>query len=144
MSTSSFTKAEQAAFLNRMLEAERAGAKALIVLMDEHARNGEGWKILRKVQAEEAHNCALIGRLLEKDGTSYSHATGEFYDKAVAIKGANQRIQFLVGGLRWAIRKFEEALPKLDPASREVIQGIRDRHLRSVSACESLARSLAG
>src|SRR5215212_1627464 len=100
MSTSSFTKAELAEFLNRMLEAERAGAKALVVFMDEHARNGEAWKILRNVQADEAHNCALIGRLLEKSGTPYSHATGEFYDKAVAVEGPKERIAFLVRGLR--------------------------------------------
>ena len=67
-----------------MLEAERAGAKALVVFMDDHPRNGEAWKVLRQVQNEEAHNCALIGRLLEKAGEPYSHATGEFYDKAVA------------------------------------------------------------
>jgi nitronate monooxygenase len=126
-----------------MLEAERAGAKALVIFMDAHPRNSEAWKILRSVQAEEAHNCALIGRLLEKSGTAYSHATGDFYDKALAFKDPKEQIAFLVRGLRWAIRKFEEALPKLDPASREIIQGIRDRHLRSVTACESLLRPLA-
>jgi hypothetical protein len=73
-----------------MLEAERAGAKALVVFMDEHARNGESWKVLRNVQADEAHNCALIGRLLEREGAQYSHAT-EFYDKAVALQGARAR-----------------------------------------------------
>jgi nitronate monooxygenase len=121
-----------------MLEAERAGAKALVVFMDQHPRNGEAWRILRNVQADEAHNCALIGRLLEKSGTPYSHATGEFYDKALVFTDPQEQIAFLVRGLRWAIRKFDEALPKLEPASREIIQGIRDRHLRSVAACESL------
>lgn len=140
MSTSSFTKAEQAAFLNRMLEAERAGAKALIVLMDEHARNGEAWKILRSVQAEEAHNCALIGRLLEKDGTSYSHATGDFYDKAVAIKGSKERIEFLVRGLRWAVKRFEEAFPRLDRETRDRFTKMRESHLRSIAACEALLK----
>jgi hypothetical protein len=70
-----------------MLEAERAGAKALVVYMDDFPRNSEAWKILRQIQADEAHNCALIGKLLEKSGTPYSHATGRFYDKAVAVKG---------------------------------------------------------
>ena len=74
-------------FLNAMLEAERAGARALVVYMDDFPRNSEAWKILRQIQADEAHNCALIGKLLEKSGTPYSHATGKFYDKAVAVKG---------------------------------------------------------
>ena len=125
-----------------MLEAERAGAKALVVFMDEHARNGEAWKVLRAVQADETHNCALIGRLLEQSGTPYSHATGEFYDKAVAMQGPKQRIEFLVKGLRWAVKRFDEALPGLDPDSRKIFEKMRDSHLRSIAACESVCRAL--
>lgn len=125
-----------------MLEAERAGAKALVVFMDDFARNSDPWKVLRRVQADEAHNCALIGKLIEKTGTPYSHATGEFYDKAVAIKGRRERVEFLVKGLRWAVKRFEEALPSLDPDAREVFTKMRDSHLRSIAACETLCRQL--
>ena len=127
-----------------MLEAERAGAKALVVFMDEHPRNGEAWKLLRQIQSDEAHNCALIGRLLEKQGVPYSHATGEFYDKAVAVRGPRERLEFLIRGLKWAVKKFEEALPTLDDESRSVFARMRDSHLRSIAACEALARSLRG
>jgi nitronate monooxygenase len=121
-----------------MLEAERAGAKALVVFMDEHPRNGEAWKLLRQIQNDEAHNCALIGRLLEKAGGAYSHATGEFYNKAVAVKGRKERIEFLVRGLRWAVKKFEEALPSLPADAQDVFTKMRDSHLRSIAACEAL------
>jgi nitronate monooxygenase len=121
-----------------MLEAERAGAKALVVFMDEHPRNGEAWKILRLIQNDEAHNCALIGKLIEKTGAPYSHATGEFYDKAVAVKGRRERIGFLVRGLKWAVRKFEAALPGLDEESRKLFTRMRDSHLRSITACENI------
>jgi nitronate monooxygenase len=125
-----------------MLEAERAGAKALVVFMDSFPRNSESWKTLRAIQAEEAHNCALIGRLLEQAGVPYSHATGEFYDKAVAVEGRRERIEFLVRGLKWAVRQFEQALPTLAPEAREVFIRMRDSHLRSIAACESLAGTL--
>ena len=125
-----------------MLEAERAGAKALVVFMDEHPRNGEAWKVLRQIQADEAHNCALIGRLLEKEGTPYSHATGEFFDKAVAVQGRRERIEFLIRGLKWAVKRFEEALPTLNPAAREVFAKMRDSHLRSIAACEKVLQTL--
>jgi len=125
-----------------MLEAERAGAKALVVFMDEHPRNGEAWKVLRQVQSEEAHNCALIGRLLEKAGVPYSHATGEFYDKAVAIEGRRERIEFLIRGLQWAVKRFEEAFPTLDPEALAVFIKMRDSHLRSIAACESVLKTL--
>ena len=125
-----------------MLEAERAGAKALVVYLDSYPRNSESWKILRQVQADEAHNCALIGKLLEKSGTPYSHATGEFFDKAISIKEQKARIEFLVKGLRWALKRFEESLLQIkDPETLSVIQRMRDSHLRSIAACEALARS---
>ncbi|HEU4353836.1 MAG TPA: DUF6306 domain-containing protein, partial [Burkholderiales bacterium] len=129
-------------FLNEMLEAERAGAKALVVYMNDFPRNSETWKILRQIQADEAHNCALIGKLLERSGTPYSHATGKFYDKAVAVKGPKARLEFLVLGLKWAVKKFEQALPQLDPEASDVFVKMRDSHLRTIAACERLVQAL--
>ena len=124
-----------------MLEAERAGARALVVFMDDFPRNSETWKVLRRVHEDEAHNCALIGNELKRRGRDYSHATGEFYDKAVAVKGARERISFLTKGLRWAMREFEQALPRIpDTQVRDLFHGMRDRHQRSCSACESVLR----
>jgi hypothetical protein len=125
-----------------MLETERAGAKALVVFMDSHSRNSEEWKVLRRIQADEAHNCVLIGELLKRAGQDYSHATGEFYDKAFAVTGKRQRIEFLIRGLRWAVQRFEEALPRLNPAARDVLARMRDSHLRSIAACEKVVQLL--
>jgi nitronate monooxygenase len=136
-----FSEAELVEFLNRMLEAERAGARALVVFMDDWTRRGAEWQTLRKVHDDEAHNCALIGEQLKRRGQDYSHATGEFYAKAVAVKGARERIAFLTKGLRWAIRQFEQALPRIqDTPVRDLFQGMRDRHQRSCAACESVLR----
>jgi nitronate monooxygenase len=125
-----------------MLEAERAGAKALVVFMDEHPRNSEAWTLLRGIQNDETHNCALIGELIKRAGAPYSHATGEFYDKAVAVKGRRERIEFLARGLRWGVKRFEEALPRLPEEARDLVTRMRDSHLRSIAACEALARKL--
>jgi nitronate monooxygenase len=125
-----------------MLEAERAGAKALVVFMDDWPRNGPAWKVLRRVHEDEAHNCALIGKLIEKTGTPYSHATGKFYEKAVAVKGAKERIAFLVRGLKWAVKRFEAELPRLDREAQDVFTRMRDSHLRSIAACEHLSKSV--
>lgn len=125
-----------------MLEAERAGALALVVFMDDFPRGGPEWKTLRSIQSEEAHNCALIGKLLEKQGVAYSHATGEFYEKAIAVRGRKERLQFLVRGLKWAVREFEASLNALDPEARAVFVRMRDSHLRSIAACEALIARL--
>jgi nitronate monooxygenase len=125
-----------------MLEAERAGAKALVVYLDDFPRNGEAWKTLRQIQADEAHNCALIGKLLEKAGAPYSHATGKFYDKAVAVKGPKARLEYLVRGLEWAVKRFEESLARMSAEERDLFTRMRDSHLRSIAACEALAKHL--
>jgi len=139
-----FTERELEGFLNRMLEAERAGARALVVFMDDWPRHGAEWKTLRKVHDDEAHNCALIGEQLKRRGRDYSHATGEFYAKAIAVKGPRERISFLVRGLKWAIREFEAALPRIvDAEVKQLFAGMRERHLRSAAACASVAESRA-
>ena len=125
-----------------MLEAERAGARALVVYMGSFERNSASWKVLRQVQADEAHNCALIGKLLEKSGTPYSHATGEFFEKAIAVMQPKGQIEFLLKGLKWAVKAFEAELPRLDAGTRDTFIRMRDSHLRSIAACERVARDL--
>ena len=98
MSDKTFTHAEWCAFVNRMLEAERAGARALLEFLGEYPRDGEAWKLLRKIQGDEAHNCVLLGELLKRAGEPYSHATGEFLDNALAVRGRHARLEFLCRG----------------------------------------------
>ncbi|HZQ74815.1 MAG TPA: DUF6306 domain-containing protein [Burkholderiales bacterium] len=124
-----------------MLESERAGAKALVVFMDEWPRNGAEWTVLRRIHDDEAHNCALIGEQLKKLGRDYSHATGEFYAKATAVQGRRERLQILVRGLRWAVREFEQALARLPQEPQALFTRMRDSHLRSIAALETLLRS---
>jgi len=124
-----------------MLGAERAGARALVVFMEDFPRGSEAWRILRRIHDDEAHNCALIGELLKKAGVDYSHATGEFYGKAVKVEGGKERIAFLAKGLRWAVKRFEAALPGLDPEATKLFTRMRDSHLRSIAALEALLRS---
>jgi len=138
-----FSRAEWCAFLNRMLEAERAGARALLEYLGEHERKSEGWKVLRKVQGNEAHNCVLLGDLLKRAGEPYSHATGEFLDKALAVQGRRKRLEFLCRGLGWSVREIENALPRVtDAKGGEVLGMIRDAHRESIENCEVMAKTL--
>ena len=125
-----------------MLETERAGARALVVFLADFPHKSSDWHVLRQVQADEAHNCALVGKLLDRLGVAHSHATGEFYDKAVAVKGKRARIEFLVRGLRWAVKRFDEALPRLDGDANALFTRMRETHLRSIDACTAVAGKL--
>jgi hypothetical protein len=40
------------------------------------------------------------------------------------------------------VKRFEESLPGLDPSARDVFTRMRDSHLRSIAACESVAKTL--
>ena len=62
--------------------------------MDDFPRNSEAWKILRQIQADEAQLRAHRQAAREVRH-AYSHATGKFYDKAVAVKGRGA-LEFLV------------------------------------------------
>jgi nitronate monooxygenase len=122
-----------------MLEAERAGAKALVAFMNDWPRHGKEWEALRKVQADEAHNCSMVGEMLKRSGTAHSHATGEFYEKALAVTAPRERIAFLIKGLEWAVRAFEDALPRIQREDvRSLFEGMLRRHRRSIATCESL------
>jgi hypothetical protein len=138
-----FSHAEQVDFLNRMLETERAGANALLNILGEYPRGGEAWTVLRRVHADEAHNCVLLGKQIQRLGADYSHATGDFLGKLLSVEGRRARVEFLAKGLRWAVKRFDEALPRLDVEARDTITGIREAHLRSIENCESVARTLA-
>jgi uncharacterized protein DUF6306 len=143
LSDKAFTRAEWCAFANRMLEAERAGARALLEFLGEYPRDGEGWKVLRRVQSDEAHNCVLLGEVLKRAGEPYSHATGEFLDKALAVRGRRARLEFLCRGLGWSIREIEAALPRVpDAAGARALERIRAKHRQSLEHCNALARTL--
>ena len=138
-----FSREEQVAFLNRMLEAERAGARALLTILDGSPRRAEAWAAMRRIHSDEAHNCVLLGKQLERLGADYSHATGDFLSKLLAVTGARARVEFLAKGLRWAVKRFDEAIPRLDEDARATIVSIRESHLRSIELCESVAGTLA-
>jgi hypothetical protein len=142
LSDQAFTRAEWCAFVNRMLEAERAGARALLELLGEYPRDGEGWKVLRRVQGDEAHNCVLLGEVLKRAGEPYSHATGDFLDKALAVRGRRARLEFLCRGLGWSVREIEAALPRVpDEAGVAALTRIRDTHRGSLASCNALLKA---
>lgn len=139
-----FSRAEQVDFLNRMLEAERAGANALLNILEDYPRHGAAWTALRRVHADEAHNCGLLGGQIRRLGADYSHATGDFLGKLLAVEGSRARVEFLARGLRWAVKRFDEALPRLDAEASGVVAGIREAHVRSIASCEAVAAMPAG
>ena len=130
---------ELGGLLNRLLEAERAGARLLAAYLDELPPGTADWVGLHAVQRDEARNCAvLIHCLLEAEITP-SMKTGEFYRKGLEIGGWRQRLEFLNRGQRWVARRIAEALPRIaSSAARRALQEMHASHLENIARCEQL------
>jgi hypothetical protein len=105
-------KDELVAFLNELLEAERAGARVTF----ETARaggNAEIAELMRAIQHDEARWCGMLLRHLKALGNEPSSKVGAFYGKAMAIADLGERITFLNRGQGWVVRKLREMMPRV-------------------------------
>lgn len=134
---------ELARLLDLLLEAERAGAKVLNEFMADYPEGSQAWHTLRKVQRDEAENCAILMRLARDLGHEPSRATGDFVAKALAVAGNAQRLDFLNRGQGWVARKIREALPRIpDGELKRQLVAMQDSHMINIAACEALVLSM--
>jgi hypothetical protein len=82
-----YTRDELLAFLNEMLEAERAGAKALLHISKD-AQEESAAALAMAVHHDEARWCAMLIAAIRLHGATPSEATGAFYEKVLAIADA--------------------------------------------------------
>ena len=105
-------KAEIIAFLDELLEAERAGAR--VTLESSRAADaGRLCELLRIIQQDEARWCAMLLLHIRALGGEPSSKVGAFYDKAMAIADLRERIVFLNRGQGWVVKKLREMLPRV-------------------------------
>jgi len=106
------TRDELLAFLNEMLEAERAGARvALRSALDAQDEKLRG--LLHDLHRDEAHWCALCLKWIGRLGGEASTDIGDFYEKAMAIPALADRAMFINRGQGWVVRKLRDMLPKV-------------------------------
>jgi nitronate monooxygenase len=129
---------EYGAFLNQLLEAERAGAKLLSAYLDELPPDSFKWKSIRAVQLDEARNCAVLIHLLLEAEVTPTSAVGDFYDRGLPIQGLRNRLQFLNRGQAWVAKRIAAALPRVPEAARAALQEMYDSHLVNIGNCEAL------
>jgi hypothetical protein len=103
---------ELLAFLNELLEAERAGAR---IAARTAAETGDTKMkaLLQDVRKDEAHWCAtLLCWIAQLEGEA-SPRTGAFYGKCLAISDLKERVAFINRGQGWVARKLREMLPRV-------------------------------
>lgn len=111
----SFTREELLGFLNLMLEAERAGAKALLHVSKDTDRK-EASKLAKAVHLDEAKWCALLTKAIRALDGAPSDKTGQFYEKVMAVPDLGGRLALVNRGQEWVVRKLRDAIPRIDDA----------------------------
>jgi hypothetical protein len=125
--------------LNRLLEAERAGAKVLVAYLEEYEPASEAAVKLLAVQRDEARNCAILMGWIRELGGTPSTATGDFLGKALAVNGRSERLAFLNRGQAWVARKIAEVLPDLPPGPlKAALAEMETSHVENIAACDRL------
>jgi len=112
-SMDAWTREELLDFLNLMLEAERAGARALLHVAND-TREADISAMAAAIQKDEAHWCAMLIGAIKTLGGAPSEATGAFYDKVMALKDDKERLALVNRGQDWVVRKLREALPRIE------------------------------
>ena len=107
-----YTQDELLSFLNEMLEAERAGAKALLHISKESTEKTAA-DLATQVHHDEARWCAMLTAAIRLHGGAPSQATGAFYEKVLAIADAKARLAFVNRGQGWVVKKLKEAIPRV-------------------------------
>ncbi len=129
--------AELAAFLNTLLESERAGARVLARWSHEAGPDaGLDAATLTAVRDDEARFCAGLTDHLKRLGAEPSHATGRFYDKAMTLSAWPERLRFLDNGQSWVAREIRDKLPRIDDTQlASFLRDMLERHEHNLKLC---------
>lgn len=111
-----WSREELLAFLNQMLEAERAGARALMHVVKDTAQ-ADVSAMAAAIQKDEAHWCAMLIGAIKRLDSVPSEKTGAFFDKVMALTDDKERLALVNRGQDWVVRKLREALPKIEDNS---------------------------
>jgi hypothetical protein len=130
---------ELVSLLNTLLEAERAGAKAIAAYMAEYEAGTRLWLRLNTVQRDEAMNCSVLIDLVRGLGAKPSSAVGGFLYKALAVRGDDERLAFLNRGQNWVVQLIRRSLPRVgDPIVKAALRDMLVCHVMNIDRCERL------
>ena len=127
---------ELVAFLNTLLEAERAGAR--ICQRTAHEARDAGNEslagLMAAVRHDEAHWCAVLTKAIRALEGEPSSVTGAFYEKAAAIGDLQERVKFINRGQGWVVRELRKTLPRIrDDALHSQMKAMLEGHETNIA-----------
>jgi nitronate monooxygenase len=125
---------ELAGELNRLLEAERAGARVGLALVDE-AKGGPFEGLARVIHDDEVKWARALFEAVRDLPATPSDKVGDFYEKAMAIDGLEAKLAFTNRGQGWVVRKLRELTPRLEAGRlRETLEAMLAAHVVNIDA----------
>ncbi|MDF1527242.1 MAG: DUF6306 domain-containing protein [bacterium] len=118
-----------------LLEAERAGVVVAKKMLAESS-SGEETALFETILAGEKDGCRALGKAILDLGVAGSGSIGDFVGKVMALPGKIDRLNLLIKGQEWVVRKLDEVLESELPAiDREALQKVRNDHVVNIEKC---------
>lgn len=128
--------------LNMLLEAERAGARAVSTLSRE-AEESESAAALRDIAVDEGRFCVMLRDHILRLKGQPSMRTGDFHDKLMALETFGEKLDLLDRGQSWVVRKIAAALPGItDEALHADLLDMLKVHEVNIDRAASLRRAV--
>ena len=113
--TNPLQTAEVIAFLNGLLEGERAGAQGLID-MSKTCNDAALKQLLLDVARDEGRYCVMLRSHVQRLGGTPTDVTGVFYEKLMAREGLAAQLKLLDRGQSAVVRMIDETMPRIADA----------------------------
>ncbi len=129
---------ELLAFLNELLEAERAGARVTARTAAD-ATDAATKILMRDIQRDEARWCAMLLKWIGQLQGEASPNVGAFYGKCMAIGDLSERMAFLNRGQGWVAKKLRTMLPRTrDDAMHADFSAMLKSHEENIARANAL------
>ena len=132
-------RAETVAFLNELLEAERAGSRVTLESARE-AGSGPVAELMAAVQKDEARWCAMLLGHVKELGAEPTPNTGAFYGKCMAIADMNELLAFLNRGQGWVAKRIQPMLARVrDDTLHADLKAMMESHIDNIAKANAVA-----
>ena len=134
-----FAADELLAYLNDMLESERAGARGLSQLSKTVGLPAFA-NLFLDLAKDEGRFCVMLRKHIGRLGGVPSDATGKFYDKLLAREGLVAQLSLLDRGQAAVVISLTAALPRLRDAELHAdLDEMLDAHVRNIDVANAAA-----
>jgi len=125
-------------FLNRILEAERAGVKVLNDLIPKIG-NDRMRALARKFLRDEGMNCQVLKAIIENAGGEASKDTGDFVQKVEALPDIEEKMDLLIKGQEWVAKQIRKNRKTLMNTSEAMfLEAMKIQHEENVDALKEI------